>query len=98
MAPIWLVEISKLPALVAACDQLENRWALRDREMRVADAGRAADQDVSACARNRPGRHTRGPRGDELVCVLRTTSGAVAPDAAAIDRGYERASLDRNPE
>src|SRR5206468_2794694 len=34
----------------------------------------------------------------ELVGVPRTTSDAVAPGAAAVDRGYERASLDRNPE
>ncbi|HZL94787.1 MAG TPA: hypothetical protein VFB99_14120 [Vicinamibacterales bacterium] len=32
----------------------------------------------------------------ELVGVPRTTSDAVAPGAAAIDRGYERARLDRN--
>src|SRR5919106_2423996 len=34
----------------------------------------------------------------EFVGVPRTASDAVAPGAAAIDRGYERASLYRNPE
>src|ERR687891_2672826 len=34
----------------------------------------------------------------ELVGVPRAASDAVAPGAAAIDRGYERASLDRDPE
>jgi hypothetical protein len=65
--------------------------------MRVADAGRAEDQDVVRLREESARSPARGPRADELVRVLGTTSG-VAPDAAAIDRGYERASLDRNPE
>ena len=38
------------------------------------------------------------PMNGELVGVPRTASDAVAPGAAAIDRGHERASLDCNPE
>ena len=34
----------------------------------------------------------------ELVSVARATSDAVAPSAAAIVRGHERAGFDRNPE
>ena len=34
----------------------------------------------------------------ELVGVVRSTRHAVVPCAAAIDRGHERAGLDRDPE
>jgi hypothetical protein len=98
MAPIWFVEISKLPRSWRRATNWKNRWALRDREMRVADAGRAEDQDVFRLREKSAGRQLAD---QALTSSCLSLEPPVAPSRqmrAAIDRGYERASLDRNPE
>ena len=56
------------------------------------------------CSRARPRRccgdlaYGRVGMNGELVSVPRSTSNAIAPRAPAVDRGHERASLDRDPE
>src|SRR5918993_2112656 len=70
---------------------------LETRARRAPRRARVVALEISVARRDAEGIGCVAMNG-ELVGVPRTTSDAVTPGAAAVDRGYERACLDGNPE